>query len=224
MTNKTNEIVLIADTELLGLMRDQVTIPDCVTEEQRDDLGITLLRVTTPMKQGAKFALRDLREQLETLGVLAEQRWLSAVEADHLLRRYEPVVWCYLVVKDDDQVGSYLGFGAAFAGPALGKYRIVRTPETHLDWQYGRLATGLQLGCPSVFDTYADAVEAAEALAVQRIHRCVLAGLRGLRRRQARRSLHRSWVPVSLFSSKAAPVHHVTLHDAGWSGPSCNVT
>lgn len=154
-------IVLFVDTELFHLA-GPITIPASVVQEQRADLGILLFKVEMPSADRA--ALRDLRDTLEAMGVLAEHRWFSAVEAEHLLRRYEPVVWRYLLAKDGEQTADYLGFGAAFAGTTLGSYRVVRVPATHLDWLQMRLASGMQLGCTDVYDSYAEAAAAAQAL------------------------------------------------------------
>jgi hypothetical protein len=164
---QTDVLVLIADSELLRLMGDHVTLPPDVQAEERDDLGLTVLHVAFPAARAQRAALTGLRSHLDELRVLADPAWMTPAEAARLLHRYQPVAYRYIVTTHDDQVADYLNFGAAFAGPAVGRYRVVRVPEEHATWQHTRLATGWQPGCRDLFARYEEAVAVIGALNIR---------------------------------------------------------
>jgi hypothetical protein len=153
-------LTLIVDTELLALAGDAVVLPDVVQVKERE---ATITLITAEHIPEHYAALRALKRQMRTLGVLLEPQWVDSDEAEALLAHYaqRPRDYRYLVVKANTQE-NYLGFGARWAGPITGRYRVVRVPEEHLAWQCSRLASGLQLGCSDVLDSYA----AAQALIV----------------------------------------------------------
>lgn len=155
-------LTLIVDTELLELAGEAATLPDIVRVADRE-AGITLLSAANEPRNRA--ALRALKQQLLHLGVLIKPQWVDSDEGEELLAHYaqRPRDDRYLVVKATTQE-DYLGFGARLAGPITGRYRVVRVPAEHLDWQFMRLASGLQLGCSDVLQSYTAAQETIAVL------------------------------------------------------------
>jgi len=153
----TQELVLIADTELLCLMRDQLAIPTGL-EEENHDKGITLFQVAQPDTPARRRELSQFKKRLMELDILLQREWYTPEDALQLIVAHTSEERRYIVAKHGEQIADYLGFGAVFTGPPVAGYRIIRVPCEHLDWQLTRLSSGLQLGCTDVSSSYEDAL------------------------------------------------------------------
>jgi hypothetical protein len=153
----TQELVLIADTELLCLMRDQLAIPAGVQEESLNN-GHTLFQVAQPDTPARRRELSQFKQTLMALGALVYHEWLTRQRALAINAEHMPEERGYIVAKNSAQIADYLGFGAVFTGPPVAGYRIIRVPREHLHWMLSRLGSGLQLGCTDVSSSYEDAL------------------------------------------------------------------